>query len=681
MLKIKKNILLIIALLILFGSYPNVTLANTAYKTFTEDGYGRYVETQSAYSVKDTLIKFDDELFSQALDLKIGPDGYLYVSDTGKGRIIVGDKKGNLVRIIGEDVLQKPNGIFISEDEKLYVADEVAAKIFVFSLEGEVLNEFTKPDSLLFGQTSTFVPEKVVVDRRQNLFIISRGNSNGIIQINANNGEFIGYFAPNKTVVTPMTIFRKAIFTEEQLSKMIDTIPATAKNLNIDEKGLVYTVSQGENNFDAIKKLNMAGKNILDTSVADTFPVSVDIGSLENIFVASENGFIYEYTSEGNLLFVFGGQDDGRQRVGLFSKISAIALDENNYIYALDSAKNQIQVFEPTEFASLVHHALELYQNGDYAASKEPWLEVRKLNSLFDFANLGLGEAYFKEEKYEDAAAAFRLAKYKEGYSDAFWEIRNKWMRENIIFLIGFIVGLVILGKLIGLWERKYQYIQRFREKVEKRYTLRLLKDMAFIKNIIRHPIDSFYSIKYENKTSPGSATILFIFFLIMTIVDKYYTGFIFKTVQDGVYTIGADILIFLAAVTVVIVSNYLICTINDGEGKFKHIYSGFVYSLAPYFFIKPFIILSSNFLTLNEVYLLHFANVFIYTWVAVLIFLMIKEMNDYSVRDTIKIILLTLFTILITVLILFIVYILVSQLISFVISIFNEGVYRFENS
>ena len=93
MLKNKKYQLIIVTLLILFGLFPNVTLANTAYKTFTEDGYGRYVETQSAYSVKDTIVKFDDELFSQASDLKIGPNGYLYVSDTGKQRILVGDKK------------------------------------------------------------------------------------------------------------------------------------------------------------------------------------------------------------------------------------------------------------------------------------------------------------------------------------------------------------------------------------------------------------------------------------------------------------------------------------------------------------------------------------------------------------------------------------------------------------
>ncbi len=674
-----KTIALLICLSIFFFAELTPVSANTAYKTYTEDGYGNYVETQTAYTVSHTIVKFGDELFRQGSDLKIGKDGLIYVSDTGNQRIIVGNRNGELVRIIGEDVLTKPNGIFISEDDKLYVADEVEAKVFVFSLEGELLAEFGKPDSILFGKATTFVPEKVVVDRRDNLYIISRGNSNGIIQINANTGEFIGYFSPNRTVVTPLTIFRKAIFTDEQLSRMINMVPPTASNLNIDQKGLVYTVTQGER-IETIKKLNMAGQNIIDMNAYDPFPASIDIGSLDNIFVASENGFIYEYTSEGNLLFVFGGRDNGRQRVGLFNKISALALDQHDQIYALDPEKNEIQIFQPTEFANLVHEALTLYQNGDYAASKGPWEEVIRLNSLFDFANLGLGQAYFKEESYEDALASFRLAKYKSGYSDSFWELRNKWMRENIINILYLVIIFVILKKVVSRFERKHQYWYRFKKKMDERYNLKLLKDLVFLKNFIRHPIDSFYSIKHENKTSVLSATIYMFVFFILYVLEKYYSGFIFRTVEEGEFAIVSDFFVFTGILLLVIVSNYLVSTINDGEGKFKHIYCGFIYSFAPYFIIKPFVIVISNVLTFNEVYLLQFANFFTHAWVAILLIVMIKEINDYSMRETFKVIFLTLFTILIGVLLIFIIYVLITQMLSFFVSIFNEGVYRVEN-
>lgn len=654
-------------------------LANTAYKTFTEDGYGQYVETQTAYTVRETIVQLDDELFIQAQDMKIGKDGLIYIADTGNQRILVGTSTGELVQVIGEDILQRPTGIFLSHDDKLYVADEVAAKIFVFQLDGKLLQEFERPDSVLFGETANFIPQKVAVDRRDNIYIISSGNPNGIIQMNANTGEFIGYFAPNQTVVTPLTAFRKAIFTEEQLSRMLDIIPATATNINMDEKGLVYAVSQGEN-VEGIRKLNVAGQNILETTVYDDFPISVGLGSLDNIFVAGENGFIYEYTSEGNLLFVFGGQDDGRQRVGLFNKISAIALDEHDQIYALDPEKNQIQIFRPTEFADLVHTSLELYQNGDYAMSKEPWQEVIRLNGLFDFAYLGLGEAYFKEENYQEASEAFRQAKYKEGYSDAFWEVRNTWMREHIIYLVYILIGLVILRKLFSFLNKKYQWTHRIRNKVRARFRLKWWDDIVFMKNMIRHPLNSYYSIQHENKTGMLSTVIWILIFFMLFIAEKYFSGFIFRYVRDGEYTLGLDTGMFLGAFLLVISSLYLICTINDGEGKFQHIFSGFVYAFAPYFVFKPFLILISNVLTYNEAYLLYLANFIIYAWVAVLLYIMIKEINGYTNKETIKIILLTLFMILILLLLLFIVYILILQMIQFIISIINEGVYRFEN-
>ncbi|WP_062321425.1 hypothetical protein [Halolactibacillus sp. JCM 19043] len=330
----KKIVALILLSLIVFIQSADVLQANTAYKTFTEDGYGRYVETQTAYTVSETIVRFGDELFTQAQDMKISRSGFIYVADTGNGRILVGTKSGEFVRAFGEDVLQKPTGLFISHDDLVYVADENKMKVFVFTENGELVNEFGRPEGILFGETANFVPQKVAVDRRDNVYIISRGNANGIIQINANTGQFLGYYAPNATAVSPLTAFRKLIFTEEQLDKMLDVVPSTSTNINIDEKGLVYNVSQGER-VQALRKLNVAGRNILDTRVQDDFPVSVEIGSLENIFVGAEDGFIYEYTSEGNLLFVFGGQDDGRQRVGLFRRLSALAVDDNDHLYAL----------------------------------------------------------------------------------------------------------------------------------------------------------------------------------------------------------------------------------------------------------------------------------------------------------------------------------------------------------
>ena len=94
---------------------------------------------------------------------------------------------------------------------------------------------------------------------------------------------------------------------------------------------------------------------------------------------------------------------------------------------------------------------------------------------------------------------------------------------------------------------------------------------------------------------------------------------------------------------------------------------------------MKPFVIIISNVITYNEQFIVKFLNLFIVAWMLVLLFVMIKEINNYSVLQTIKIILLTLFTLLIMALVVFIIYILFTQVINFVVTLIREVVYRFE--
>ena len=118
-------------------------------------------------------------------------------------------------------------------------------------------------------------------------------------------------------------------------------------------------------------------------------------------------------------------------------------------------------------------------------------------------------------------------------------------------------------------------------------------------------------------------------------------------------------------------------CTINDGEGKLKHIYCSFIYSFTPYLVFMPAIFAISHVITYNEVFFVDFANLFMFVWIGVLVFLSIREINNYSVKETVKIIGLTVFTILIAVLLAFIIYVLWAQVFDFVQSIAGEVVYK----
>ena len=85
-----------------------------------------------------------------------------------------------------------------------------------------------------------------------------------------------------------------------------------------------------------------------------------------------------------------------------------------------------------------------------------------------------------------------------------------------------------------------------------------------------------------------------------------------------------------------------------------------------------------SHILTTNEQFLITLLNYVIVGWIVVLIILGIKEVNNYTAKETAKVIFITIFTILIMALIIFIIYVLWAQVFEFVSAVFGEVVYRF---
>lgn len=656
------------------------TVADDVFKTFTENGYSEMVQTQDAYLAKNTISVFDGQTFNKPMDMKFGIHDEIYVADSGNNRIVVLTKEGELIRIIKNELFAHPTGIYINDQGHLYVADDAANKVFVLDEKDEVIHIFEKPNVLSFGEKAPFSPTKVTVDSRGNAYVLSRGNNNGLIILNKDvEGEFLGYFAPNATSNSLLTTFRKMIFSEEQLDKMLGTTPDSATNLNIDSQGLIYTITPNEKSKNVIKKLNMGGINLLKGNYV-YFPSSLAIGEIDNIFTIGEDGYIYEYTSEGEFLFMFGGKDDGKQRRGLIGKGSGILVDSDGSVYTLDEKKNEIQTFIPTQFSQTLHEALALYQKGRYEESKEPWSEVLRMNSQFDFASLGLGQAYFKEENYSQAMVTFRDAKDKVGYSDSFWEIRNIWIRNNVIKILAIVLILVMIVYLFKIFGHRFKWTRIVSNQWNKLLSFRLVQQIRFLKYYMLHPLDGAYGIKKEFKTSNLSTAITAIIALFILIMNKYFTGFIFSTVREGTYTLFADIIFAVVIFSAVIISTYLICTITDGSASFKFLFYGFIYSLAPYLLIKPFVIFASNILTLNEVFLLTFTNAIIYVWMAVLFFLTIKELNEFTVFQTMRTIFLSVFALFIASLALFILYSLFQQLFSFSTSLYGEVVHRIEN-
>ncbi len=695
--KVLKNLSVLVAGLMTVLSISTVALAEVPYKTFSQNGYGEYIQSQTAYTPGETIYKIvdnkTDEIYylKDPSDMVIAPDGNIYIADTGNDRIIVCDKEGNFVKKIDNEtlgvekdkIIYAPQGLYVTEEGEIYVCIPLISKyknygtVLKFNAEGELIQRFDKPESVLFG-SDTYKPSKIIVDKGGNMYVVSQGNSNGIVQLTPDN-TFLGYFGTGDVFFSPMDVVLNIILSDEQQANRAQRVPQTTNNLCIDEKGVIYTLVDGTSG-QTLKKLNKAGTNMLELEVIPLYVTSVTVGQYENIYVATSTGYIYEYTKEGTLLFRFGGKDESLDyRVGLFQPggIKAIAVDDKDLLYVLDSKANSIAKFDTTEFTDYVHQSLGYYQKGDYTNTKIYLERIIDMNSMFDYANQAMGQTLFNEEKYEESMDFFRLAKDKLGYSDSYWEIRNVWLTNNIIPLMIIIVVLVVLIKVLSDLDKKKGIFNPIKKATEGIRSKLFVKQLVFGFRFMRHPVDGAYEIRNYKMSSNWVSAALVVVYMVIFIINKYFGGFLVKTARDGRYNLAGDIGIFVIGFLAAGLVTYLICTINDGEGRFKEILSGYVYSFTPYLIIQPILFVFGMFVTNNEMFIIEFANLIMITYIAILIFMAIKEINNYTVTETFKIIFLTVFAAFIFALIIFVIYVLGQQVISFLRSIYGEVVYR----
>ena len=103
---------------------------------------GNLVQTQAAYEPIRTMTRFGETTLKNPADMRMGPDGNLYIADDGNNRILVITKTGEYVKEIGsKKSLKSAQGVFVDGDLNVFVADEKARAVVVFDRNG---NEIRK---------------------------------------------------------------------------------------------------------------------------------------------------------------------------------------------------------------------------------------------------------------------------------------------------------------------------------------------------------------------------------------------------------------------------------------------------------------------------------------------------------------------------------------------------------
>ena len=649
----------------------NMIYAAEPYQTYTKGEDGEKVESPTAYepgSMYHLNLEDPQDIFYDQKSQK------LYIADTMHGRIVY--VKNQKSQSFGKGILKEPSGIYV-KNNNIYVADSGHKKIYIFNQDYQLIKSISKPTEPLYGEATDFVPTKVSVDNRGNIFVISQGNGNGVVQLN-NQGHFLGYVASNQSQVSFDMLLKRIFFTQSQKNQLFKNLPPSPTSITLDQKGLIYTGTLGLLS-DSIKKFNAAGKSMLANQMENDSQTIMDIAvdNNENIYSVDEDGFITITDSYGNLLVSFGSQYKLQEIKGVLKSPVAIDVSESGEIYVLDKEQKCIQTYLPTEFTELLYKGVTLYKEGLYVEAKDIFEEILTYNSSFMLSYQALAKAYFKEGRYEEALTAFEVAQDKEGYSESFWEIRNLWLQNHLGMLLSMIVILILMKKGWNIVSRKTSLgttTARMKIKIKEiRVINELLESLSFIK----HPINSFYELKFKHKISFLTASLLYILFIGVNISGYYLKAYLFNETDLTQLNLFIEGFSFIFPIALFISSHYLVTSIQDGEATLGDLYKGTVCSFIPYILCAIPLWLLTHILTYNERFIYDFVMLFMIGYSLFLIFMMIKELNNYTIRRTFKIIALTVFTAVMIVLLIVVIGVLAQHLIQFIESIIQEVIVR----
>ncbi len=470
-----------IALLSAVSSMSLTASADEPYDVYNYNYLGEAVPSQAGYLAERSVSGLDlgTTALSAPSDIFKDAEDYFYLVDSGNNRILKIDSEfTEVVKTYrsftmpdgSTTSLKNPKGVYVSPDTGLiYIADNENARALIVDQDANVVQEITKPESTVYDQELTFLPQKILCDNAGNVYIVLNNTTKGAAMFD-DEGAFIGYYGANSVAQTAAVIanhFWNAIASEQEKSYRARSTPTAFDNFDIDSvKGFIYTsTSSGSSDTDIIKKVNPEGYNLFDYmsdavwgdlfstwysgTTYKTKIVDIDIGDDGSInCLDATTGRVFQYDKEATLLFIMGAIGD---QVGAFTAGNVAAVEtkgENcENVYVLDSSKGTVTIFGQTVFGQIVHEATALYNGGYYEEALDPWLEVLKRDGNYRRAYVGLASAYYNMGQYQEAMKYAKKADASGRYNRAFERYRSEWLRDNLTWIL-----IVIVVLVIGIW-------------------------------------------------------------------------------------------------------------------------------------------------------------------------------------------------------------------------------------
>lgn len=462
-----------------------------------ENGQPTYTET----TVETTGFEFNGKNYtlSSPSGVTFAKDGSLYICDTGNARIIrfEADENGQYVCV---RIFEKPAGL-----DELLASDDNSGSISADTTAApEEDDGFDDSEGGGTGENkdndSQYKPLKVAIADGGNMYVVSKGNHKGLIELSSD-GSFTKFTGATKVKQTLSNLLRR-ILSDAQKEGLTLNLSTEYSNVTLDGDGMIFgTINALEaqdlwNHFISgselgapIKRIAPTGSDILKRN--DDYPPSGDasysalerkqFSSMVDIAVASDGiysaldnnkGRIFTYNNEGELLFIFGakGSSEGAFTTPVAINLLPFAAVEDGIVTAddpeaetykqmimavLDSTTAQITLFKPTEYGKLIRSATMCQQNRQYDEAVEKWNKVLDQASNSRLAYKGIGRIQYVRGQYEEACKSFERAYDQSEYGTAYAKLRNErmetampWVMTALVVLVVFFLGKALFNKI-----------------------------------------------------------------------------------------------------------------------------------------------------------------------------------------------------------------------------------------
>jgi tetratricopeptide (TPR) repeat protein len=646
----------------------------------------------------------EEKFFKDPQDIFIDGKDNIYIVDSGNKRIVVMNPD---LKVIGvyhspdKNKFNAPEGIFVDDN-----ADTGNSRIVHMSPAGELVEIFTNPESELVG-SAKFSPTKLVISNTGYIYVV---HGETIMAIDGNN-EFRGLYGQTRIGYSLAETMVRILGSEQQKLQMSKRTASSYINVALGKDGMIYATSFDRDEGE-IKKLNSIGNNIfrkyktigsgftnpitdfikkkiLKSVVAgSTFkfgeyfddegnyiePIFRDITVDQNGIVTvieEQSGKIYQYDQEGNMLAAFGGVGE---KVGEFSRPSAIAVNSKGRIYVVDRLNNNIQFFDPTEFILTVHEATSAYETGDYDLAYERWLQVLELHENYELAHAGIAKAYYKQSRFKESMKESKLANNRTLYSQAFDEYKYEVLRENFTLII--LVGIVLLVAVFLFLKYSFRAARKaywsFMENHHRKMSIG--QGILYSYHALFHPIEAIEGVhNYRDRINLKSSFIIMIIAYIVRIAYIYIVHYPLASIDiNDANAIFEAVKLLIIPVTWIIAS-FAVTAISDGESKISEIAFTTTMGLVPFIFINTPLMFISNLMSKTQQSWYGVFSAIVYIWMIIMFFLNMKLLNNYSFGKTLRMSIITVFVMLVVWLVAGMVYVLSARVIKFMIDLIKE--------